>query len=87
MGSLTLLAVTLCMMERKRPFWYTGAPVVFMLMTTLVAMAIKMRDFWMNVTYLLLVLGVGIFVISVWLAVEAALRISKRESPADLGET
>lgn len=60
---------------------------VFMLLTTLVAMAIKMRDFWMNGTYLLLVLGAGIFIISVWLAVEAALRISKKESTADLGET
>lgn len=87
MGSLTLLAVTLYLMHRKRPYWYTGAPMVFMLLTTLVAMAIKMRDFWMNGTYLLLVLGAGIFIISVWLAVEAALRISKRESTADLGET
>ena len=77
LGGLTLLAVTLYLMQRGRPYWYTGVPMVFMLITTLPAMVIKMRDFWNGGTHLLLVLGGGIFLLSLWLAVEAILRVLK----------
>ena len=66
LGGLTLLAVTLYLMQRARPYWYTGVPMV-----------IKMRDFWNDGTHLLLVLGGGIFLLSLWLAVEAILRVFK----------
>ena len=81
MGGLTLLAVTLYLMHRGKPYWYTGVPMVFMLITTLIAMVIKMRDFWNNGTYLLLALGICIFLLSLWLGWEAALRI-KEGKPA-----
>ena len=77
LGGLTLLAVTLYLMQRKRPYWYTGLPMLFMLATTLTAMVIKMRDFWSTGSYLLLVLGGMIFLLSVWLAVEAIIRVMK----------
>jgi len=77
LGGLTLLAVTLYLMQRGRPYWYTGVPMVFMLITTLPAMVIKIRDFWNGGAYLLLVLGGGIFLLSLWLAVEAILRVLK----------
>lgn len=75
LGGLTLLAVTLYLMQRKRPYWYTAAPMLFMLATTMVAMIIKMRDFWKLGAHLLLLLGALIFLLSLWLGVEAALRI------------
>lgn len=81
MGGLTLLAVTLYLMHRGKPYWYTGVPMVFMLITTLIAMVIKMRDFWNSGTYLLLALGICIFLLSLWLGWEAALRI-KEGKPA-----
>ncbi len=77
LGGLTLLAVTLYLMQRKRPYWYTGLPMLFMLATTLTAMIIKLRDFWNSGSYLLLVLGGMIFLLSIWLAVEAVIRVAK----------
>ena len=87
MGGLTLLTVTLYLMQRKRPYWYTAVPMIFMLITTLTAMLIKIRDFWNADTYLLLVLGGVILVLSIWLAVEAGIRILRREDPASSAET
>ncbi len=76
LGALTLLTITLYLMQRGRPYWYTGAPMVFMLITTLTAMVIKIRDFWNSETYLLLILGGGIFLLSLWLGLEAILRVT-----------
>ena len=59
LGALTLLTITLYLMQRGRPYWYTGVPMVFMLITSLTAMVIKIRDFWNSGTYLLLILGGG----------------------------
>lgn len=75
LGGLTLLAVTLYLIQRDRPYWYTGVPMLFMLVTTLAAMLIKMRDFWNSGSHLLLTLGGIIFLLSLWLAVEAVIRI------------
>jgi carbon starvation protein len=87
LGGLTLLTVTLYLMQRKRPYWYTAAPMIFMLITTLTAMLIKIRDFWNDETYLLLTMGGVILVLSIWLAVEAGIRIFRKEDFANLAGT
>ena len=87
LGGLTLLTVTLYLMQRKRPYWYTAAPMIFMLITTLTAMLIKIRDFWNDETYLLLAMGGVILVLSIWLAVEAGIRIFRKEDFANLAGT
>ena len=84
LGGLTLLTITLYLMQRRRPYWYTGAPMVFMLATTLIAMLIKARDFWNQGAHLLLLLGGGILILSVWLTVEAAVRLLRQEKPDQL---
>ena len=83
LGALTLLTITLYLMQRGRPYWYTGVPMVFMLITTLTAMVIKIRDFWNSETYLLRGLGVGIFLLSFWLGLEAVLRVRAGKVPSD----
>lgn len=75
MGGLTLLAITLYLMQRGRNYWYTAVPMLFMLVTTLIAMYLKIRDFWNQGAMLLLVLGVGILLLSVWLSLEAVQKI------------
>ncbi|MEE2839460.1 MAG: carbon starvation protein A [Acidobacteriota bacterium] len=87
LGGLTLLTVTLYLMQRKRPYWYTAGPMIFMLITTLTAMLIKIRDFWNDETYLLLTMGGVILVLSIWLAVEAGIRIFRKEDFASLAGT
>ena len=77
MGALTLLAVTLYLIQRKRPAWATGIPMVFMMVTTLAAMSVKIRDFYRDDAYLLLAIGMSIMGLSLWLAVEAGLRLKR----------
>ena len=77
LAALTLLTVTLYLMHRKRPFWYTALPMLFMLITTLVAMSHKMADFWHSGAHLLLIVGGVILALSLWLGVEAALRLRR----------
>lgn len=78
LGALTLLAATLYLAQRGRNYWYTGIPMLFMMMTTFIAMGIKIRDFWNLGSHLLLGVGVCIMGLSLWLAVESVLRISSR---------
>lgn len=75
LGALTLLAVTLYLMQRGRNYWFTAIPMFFMMGTTLIAMTIKMRDFWHLQSYVLLSVGAIILGLSLWLAVESVLRV------------
>ncbi len=75
MGGLTLLAVSLYLMQRGRNYWFTACPMAFMMVTTLVAMAIKMRDFWNLKSYLLLSVGGIVLGLSLWLVVESILKV------------
>ncbi len=80
MGALTLLAVTLYLMQRGRNFWYTAIPMLFMLLTTFTAMLIKLRDFWNLGTYLLLAVGGIIVSLAIWLSVEGVIRVARQRS-------
>jgi carbon starvation protein len=75
MGALTLLAVTLYLWQRKRPVIYTLVPMVFMLLTTLLAMSENLQEYAADGKTALLVVGGMIFVIALWLAVEAVIRL------------
>ena len=74
MGALTLLAVSLYLRQRGRNYWFTACPMAFMMVTTLVAMAIKMGDFWNLKSYLLLSVGGIVLGLSLWLVVESVLK-------------
>lgn len=78
MGALTLLTVTLYLIERKRNFWFTLVPMAFMMVTTVTAMVMKIGDFWEMGESTLLVIGVIIFVLSLWLVVEAIGRLRSK---------
>ncbi len=80
MGALTLLAVTLYLMQRGRTYWYTAVPMIFMMITTVAAMVIKLRDFWNLGTYLLLAVGAGILFLTLWLGLEAVLKVTRMRS-------
>ncbi|HXH28481.1 MAG TPA: carbon starvation protein A [Candidatus Polarisedimenticolia bacterium] len=84
LGGLTLLAVTLYLAQRGWPARYTLVPMLFMMVTTLWAMAAKIRDFshaWLGDravgNLLLLLMGLLVLGLSLWLAVEAALRMAR----------
>lgn len=75
LGGLTLLAVTVWLVQRGRNFWVTLVPMVALLVTTLIAMVLKVKDFFRADQMLLVVLGVALILITLWLVVEAWLRL------------
>lgn len=75
LGGLTLLAVTVYLVQRRRNFWGTLVPMVALLITTLVAMVEKIADFWRANDAVLVVIGVILVVLTLWLIAEAVLRL------------
>ena len=77
LAGLALLTVSLYLLERKRPALPYLIPMVFMMVTTLIAMIIKLRSFWRDGNTTLLLVGGAISIIAVWLVLEAALAIRR----------
>jgi len=82
LAGLALLVVSLYLIQRRRPGLPYLLPMAFMMVTTLTAMALKLRDFWSSGERVLLVVGAAILAIAVWLVVEALLAVRRyRRSP------
>ena len=52
----------------------------FMLISTLVAMAYALRGFWADQSWLLLIVGGTLFVIGIWLSLEAFAAVRRYRS-------
>ncbi len=71
LGGLTLLTVTVYLKQRSANYWPYFIPMVFMMVVTFTAMVIDLRRYWASGNMLLTFVAGVIFVLSVWLAVEA----------------
>ena len=77
MAGLALLAITIYLMRRGKPIVFTAIPMGFMLVSTLTAMASNLVDFWRGSQWMLLLTGGTIFLLAVWLTVEAWLAVRR----------
>ncbi len=77
LAGLALLVVTLYLIRRRRPHLPYLIPMVFMMVSTLTAMVLKLRDFWTDGLGLLFGVGCCILLVGVWLLVEAVLAIRR----------
>ncbi len=75
LAALALLVVSLYLLERRRPSLPYVVPMLFMMASTLTAMVLKLRDFYVASEILLLVVGGCILLIALWLIVEAAVAL------------
>jgi carbon starvation protein len=80
LGGLTLLAVTVWLIRRRRNHYVTLIPMIALLATTLVAMVEKVGDFYAAREWLLVVLGLLLIFITLWLVVEAWLKLRSMRS-------
>jgi carbon starvation protein len=78
LAGLALLVVSLYLIERRRISLPYLIPMLFMMVTTLVAMASKLRSFLADRSLTLLVVGSAISVIAIWLVVEAVLAVRRQ---------
>lgn len=75
LGGLTLLTVTVWLAQRGRNYRVTLVPMIALLATTLIAMVMKVRDFARAEHWLLAGLGTLLVLITLWLIVEAWVRL------------
>ena len=79
LAGLTLLTVTLYLMQRRRNPWFTGIPMIFMLSTSIIAMVFNLGSFsndWSfdeGTLWPLLTVGASLLLLATWLVVEAVL--------------
>jgi len=80
LAGLTLLVITVMLVRRGRPTFYTLGPLVFLLVMTLAALLMQLRDFYQKENWFLLGLDLVVLVAAVLVTLEcaAALRRSKK---------
>ena len=83
LAGLTLLVVTLYLYQRGRNPFYTGVPMVFMLISTLVALVENLNGFWKSGQILLFVVGSALLVLAVWIISEALLAFRRGDRYTD----
>ncbi|MFT7618656.1 MAG: carbon starvation protein, partial [Planctomycetota bacterium] len=81
LAGLALMVATLYLINRGRNPWFTGIPMVFMLVTTVVAMFLNLKNFTHNFTFVgtkkapvelpLVVVAILLAILTMWLILEA----------------
>lgn len=74
-GALSLLVVTLFLLALKRKIWITAVPMAFLLVMTTWAMIVNLARYVTQDQTLLLGVAGAIFVLELWLVLEAGLAI------------
>lgn len=83
LAGLTLLAVSLYLHQRGRSPWFTAIPMLFMLISTLTALAANLADFYRNGQWLLLVVGSALFAIAIAVIIEGVIAFTHRRRYTD----
>lgn len=83
LAGLTLLVITLMLIQRHRPARYTAIPLAFLLVMTLLGLLLQLRSFFIDKNWFLFGLGSVVLVAAVLVALEcvAALRRSRQVAP------
>ncbi|MHC4414006.1 MAG: carbon starvation CstA family protein [Planctomycetota bacterium] len=78
LAGLALLTVTLYLHQRGKNPYFTGIPMIFIMVSTLTAMVSNLRDFaktWHEGGNVLFIVGLILLVLALWLSVEAVLTL------------
>jgi carbon starvation protein len=77
LAGLALLAVTLYLLQRGKPWYFTGIPMIFMLIVTLRAMIANLLQFLDKGEWPLFFIGLFLIILAVWLIFEAIIAVRK----------
>ena len=80
LASLALLVVSLYLYQRGRNPWFTAVPMLFMAVTTVLAMFSNLRDFWAQWDQggdLLFIVALALLILAIWLMVEAVAAVQR----------
>jgi len=82
-GALSLLIVTLFLAKLRRPIWVTVVPMTFLIVMTTWAMVVNLLRYWTDSQAVLLGVGGVIFILALWLMLEAVAAVRLVMTGAD----
>ena len=83
LAGLTLLVATLYLRQRGRSPYFTGIPMVFMLISTFTALIENLATFYEKKQHLLLAVGAALFLVGVGIVIEGVRAFIKAERHTD----
>ena len=83
LAGLTLMVATLYLHQRGRNPYFTGVPMVFMLISTFIALTTNLKQFFDRSQHLLLAVGVILLLVAVGVVIEGVRAALRRERHTD----
>lgn len=77
LAGLTLLVVTVMLVNLRRPMWYTLAPLCFLLVMTVTALIFQLRTFYEQSNWFLLFLDIVVLIAAILVAMECASALKR----------
>ncbi len=71
LAGLALLVITIYLIRRKSPAWYTALPMIFIILMTGWAMLINLRIYFIAGNWPLLGIGSFLFLLEIWMIIES----------------
>ncbi|MDK2922356.1 MAG: carbon starvation protein [Desulfonauticus sp.] len=81
LAGLALLVITVYLVKKKIPTIYTVIPMVFMIAMTGWAMVLNLKKFYATQNWILVIIGGIIFLLEIWMIIEAFLLVKKPSTP------
>lgn len=81
LAGLALLVITVYLVKKKIPTIYTVIPMVFMIAMTGWAMVLNLKKFYATQNWILVIIGGIIFLLEIWMIIEAFLLVKKPSAP------
>jgi carbon starvation protein len=73
LAGLALLVTTIYLARKKVSVVYTGIPLLFMIFMTGWAMILNIQKFYTTSNWLLLIIGLAVFVLEIWMIIESVI--------------
>ncbi|WP_182406506.1 carbon starvation protein A [Psychrobacter sp. GP33] len=71
MAALTLMVVTIILLRKGKPVWYTLAPLSFLLVMTVFALLIQLKTFYVDGNWLLIIMDIIILIATILVTFES----------------
>ncbi len=77
LAGLTLAIISVILIRQGRPAWFTAVPLAFLLTMSVYALLVQLGQFYAQQNWLLLGMDIVILLAALWVALEAAVAMSK----------
>jgi len=86
LAGLTLLVITVMLVQRGRPMYVTLLPLLFLLFMTIFALIIQLQSFYAKADWFLFGLDLVVLIAAIWIALEAGATLKRVRSEKPIEE-